>query len=288
MDRRYFSSAALLALTGAPLFTHAHAGNALAEQLARIEKASGGRLGVSVLDTGTGARAGHRIDERFAMCSTFKFLVAAAVLARVDQKRENLERRIVVQPGDLLAYAPVTEKRVGGDGMTVAELCDAAVTLSDNPAANLLLASLGGPKAFTAYVRTLGDQRTRLDRTEPTMNDVRRGDPRDTTTPDAMLGCMQKLLLGDALSAASREQLLQWLYASKTGDKRLRAGLPRDWKSGDKTGSGKNKETNDIAILFPPGRAPILVTAYLADTQAAPEARDATLASVGAAVAAAL
>ena len=285
IDRRLFSATLLAALARAPALARADSKTALQRQLADIEQASGGRLGVCILDTGSGLRAGHREDERFPMCSTFKFLAAAAVLARVDQGREQLDRRIVFGRRDMIPHAPATEKRIGEPGMTMAELCDAAVTLSDNPAANLMLASFGGPAGLTRFVRSLGDAKTRLDRNEPALNESLPGDPRDTTTPAAMLGDMHKILLGDALSPASRARIQQWLDDNKTGDKRLRAGVPKDWVVGDKTGSGSRGSANDIAILRPPRRAPILVTAYLTGTEASAEARDATLASVSAVVA---
>lgn len=282
IDRRHFSAVLLASLAGAPTLAAAGGATALQRQLADIEKASGGRLGVCILDTGGGLRAGHRADARFPMCSTFKFLAAAAVLRRVDQGQEQLERRVVVGQRDLIPHAPVTGKRIGPPGMTMAELCEAAVTQSDNPAGNLMLASFGGPAGLTRYLRTLGDTRTRLDRNEPALNESLPGDPRDTTTPAAMLATMQKILLGDALSPASRAQLQAWLDGNQTGDRRLRAGVPADWVVGDRTGSGSRGSTCDIAILRPPRRAPILVTAYLTGTEAPAEARDATLAAVGA------
>jgi beta-lactamase class A len=282
IDRRHFSATVLAALSIAPALARADGKTDLQPQLVDIEKASGGRFGVCILDTGSGLRAGHRADERFPMCSTFKFLAAAAVLSRVDQGKERLDRRIVVGQRDLIPHAPLTGKHVGGTGLTMAELCEAAVTLSDNPAANLMLASFGGPAGLTRYLRGLGDTQTRLDRNEPALNESLPGDPRDTTTPAAMLDTMQKILLGDALQPASRTRLQAWLDACQTGAKRLRAGVPADWVVGDKTGSGSRGSTCDIAIFRPPRRAPILVTAYLTGTQASMETRDAALASVGA------
>ncbi len=286
IDRRHFSSTLFVALSAAALGVRAEGNPDMSARLADIEKTIGGRLGVCVLDTGTGRRVAYRPDERFPMCSTFKFLAAALVLSRVDQGKEQLERRVVFRAGDLVSYSPVTEKRVGGSGMTVAELCEAAITRSDNSAGNLMLASFGGPQGLTSYMRAIGDTRTRLDRIETELNEARPGDPRDTTTPDAMQGSMQKILLGDVLLQSSRAQLLQWLDANKTGDLRLRAGLPPGWKVGDKTGSGDNGAACDIAILRPPGRAPILVTVYLTETTAAMAVRNAAIASVGEAVAA--
>ena len=257
----------------------------LAAAFAGIEKETGGRLGVAVLDTQTGMQSGHRAYERFPMCSTFKLLAAAAILRRVDAGAERLDRRIHYGATDLVVYSPVTEKHVA-DGMTLAELCDAAVTLSDNTAGNLLLAALGGPGGITAFARALGDEITRLDRIEPELNEARPGDPRDTTSPKAMTANLRALLIGDALSASSRAQLTAWLAANKTGDTRLRARLPAGWRVGDKTGLGANGTNNDVGVFWPPGRAPILVSAYLTGAAAIPAAkRDAAIAAVGHAVA---
>jgi beta-lactamase class A len=250
-------------------------------RLTALERRHGGRLGVSVLDTGNGRRIAHRADERFLMCSTFKLLAVAAVLARVDRGAERLDRRIVFDQEVVLAYAPVTSHRVGAPGMTVAELCEAAITVSDNTAANLLLASLGGPAAVTAYLRGLGDGVTRLDRIEPELNVASPGDLRDTTTPNAMLADLHTLLLGNALSAVSCEQLAAWLRATSTGTKQLHAGVPAGWRVGDKTGSGTQRETNDIAIIWPPQRKPLLVTAYYAGSVVDVDERHAVLAEVG-------
>jgi beta-lactamase class A len=285
IQRRQFAGALLLPLAAASFDIRAEGRPGLARQLSEIEKKSGGRLGVHVLDTANGRRAGHRQDERFALCSTFKFLAAALVLARVDQGKERLDRRVAYSRDELVTYSPVTEKHAGTDGMTMAQLCEAAVTLSDNTAGNLMLAGFGGPAGLTAFMRSLGDAHTRLDRIETALNEARAGDPRDTTTPAAMVGSMQKILLGDALSPASRAQLLQWLEDNKTGGERIRAGLPGDWKVGDKTGTGENGATNDIAILRPPGRAPILLSVYLTETKASMADRNAAHAAVAAAVA---
>lgn len=250
----------------------------VAAQLAMLERKHGGRLGVAMLDTGSGKGAGHRADERFLMCSTFKLLLAAAVLKRVDEGRERLDRRIVFGKDVVLDWAPVTGKHVGRPGMTVAELCEAAITLSDNTAANLLITRIGGPGVVTAFARSLGDPHTVLDRMEPELN------PRDTTTPNAMLGDMQKLLLGDVLSQASRGQLTHWLLNCRTGLQSLRAGLPNGWRVGDKTGQWDGNGTgtnNDVAIVWPPGRKPLLVAAYYMTDTTDVAARKAVLAEVG-------
>lgn len=249
--------------------------------VAALERRHGGRLGVAVLDTSDMRLAAHRGDERFALCSTFKLLAAAFVLARVDRKQESLDRRIVYAGVRLLPHSPTTGAHPGAEGLTVGELCEAAVTLSDNTAANLLLDGFGGPAELTAYLRSLGDDVTRLDRREPELNYVAPGDPRDTTTPSAMLETVRKTVLGTALSPSSRERLAAWIVAGKTGDKRLRAGVPGGWLVGDKTGTGPSDETNDVAVLWPPGRAPVIVTAYYNGARASDDQRDAVLAQVG-------
>ena len=251
-------------------------------RLRQIETESGGRLGVCILNTADGRRFSHRMDERFPMCSTFKLLAAALVLQRVDSGQEMLGRPIAIERSAIVPHSPLTEPNVGGT-MTMGALCEATITQSDNAAANLMLASFGGPGGLTAYVRSLGDPSTRLDRNEPSLNEAIAGDPRDTTTPAAMLGLIQTLLLGTALKPASRDQLRNWLLANKTGDARLRARLPAGWRVGDKTGAGAFGTNNDVGIVWPPGRdAPILVTAYLTQTQAPLDRRNAALAAVGA------
>lgn len=271
------STRPLRAATGASAAT---AGEPL-ERLAALEKAHGGRLGVAILDTATGRRINHRGEERFPMCSTFKLLAVAAVLSRVDHGGLDLAQRIEFAKDDLVAYSPVTGKRTGAPGMTLAEVCEAAITLSDNTAGNLLLDRIGGPAGWTAFARELGDGISRLDRRETILNEAIPGDPRDTTTPAAMLRDLQAVLLGDALKPASKAQLIAWLEATKTGDKRLRAGFPKDWRVGDKTGTSDNAVFNDVAIAWPPGRAPVLVTTYYAETPADGDTASAVIAEVG-------
>lgn len=249
-------------------------------RLAALEQQYGGRLGVAILDTGNGQRAGHRADERFLLCSTFKMLLAAAVLARVDRGTERLDKRLVFGKDALLEYAPVTREHVGPPGMNLAELCNAAITLSDNTAANVLLAHLGGPRAVTDLARQLGDTFTRLDHFEPELNRPSPDGVSDTTTPNAMLANLQKLLLGNALSEASRKQLTDWMLGTVTGKKLVRAGVPSDWRIGEKTGSS-DVQNNDVAIVWPPGRKPLLVAVYYENAAKDSAGRSVVLASVG-------
>jgi len=252
--------------------------------LQTLERQSGGRLGVAIADMQTGATAGHRMTERFAMCSTFKMLACGAVLHRVDLGQDNLRQSIGYSHADLVAYSPVTSTHVTEGRMTLGALCEAGMTRSDNTAANLILKHLGGPRAVTAFARHLGDTTSRLDRNETSLNTALPGDPRDTTTPAGMLADMHRLLAGDVLSPTSRTQLLAWLYANTTGNARLRAGVPADWRVGDKTGTGDQGTFNDIAILEPPGRRPVLACVYLTQSTLAMDAANALIAKIGAAI----
>lgn len=296
MQRRQFSLGLALAAVG-PLAgcavgsaATAETSNRWARALEQIEKKSQGRLGVAMLDTGSGLALGWRQDERFAMCSTFKMPLAAWILALVDQGREQLDARVQYSTAELVEHSPISGPKAGArGGLTVGELCSATVSLSDNTAANLLLARHGGPAALTTWLRSQGDSMTRLDRNEPTLNEAAVGDDRDTTTPLAMLQTMHRVVLGDALSPTSRATLQCWMIETSTGDKRLRAGAP-GWKVGDKTGSASSSGTaNDIGVLWPPaGGAPVLVTCYLTRSTASPEQRDAAIADVARAALAAL
>ncbi|MGY3727069.1 MULTISPECIES: class A beta-lactamase [Cobetia] len=249
--------------------------------LQEIEQRVGARLGVTVLDTADGRRVSWRGDERFPMSSTFKVLACGNLLSRVDARQESLSRKVEIRPADLVSYSPVTERQVEGDGMTLAALCRATITTSDNTAGNLILDAIGGPVGLTNYLRTLKDDITRLDRRETALNEATPGDPRDTTTPDAMASTLQRLLLGEALSEASRLTLQGWMLANTTGSDKLRAALPDDWQIADKTGGGGHGTNNDIAIIWPPNHAPLIVAVYLTESEAERAVRDAAIADVG-------
>ncbi|WP_312739143.1 L2 family extended-spectrum class A beta-lactamase [Stenotrophomonas sp.] len=282
-----FSGAALASSLLAPALARAAAAVpaaiANAADFAALEKASGGRLGVTVLDTGSGRRiAGHRQDERFPMCSTLKSMLVAHVLHLADAGRVSLDTRVPIAEKDLLSYAPVARRHVGKD-LSVRDLCRGTLTTSDNTAANLLLGVNGGPPALTAFLRAQGDAVTRNDRYEPEMNRFAKGDPRDTTSPAAMATSLARFAVGNGLSAASRLQLADWLIDNQTGDACLRAGLGKRWRVGDKTGSNGEDTRNDIAVLWPrAGGAPWVVTAYLQGASVDDDQRAAVLARVGA------
>jgi len=276
-------AAPLLARTGAavPAMAPGAAAIAAAGDFAALEKASGGRLGVTLLDAATGRRIGHRQDERFPMCSTFKCVLAATVLDKAAGGAFSLDQRLPIRAGDLAEHAPTTRRHVGKD-LTVRDLCRTTMVTSDNPAANVLLRQVGGPAAVTAFLRAQGDAVTRNDRYEPEMNRFEPGDPRDTTSPAAMAATLQRLVLGDGLTAASRQQLADWLIDNETGDACLRAGLGPRWRVGDKTGSNGRDTRNDIAVLWPlQGGTPWVLTAYLQGAGVDSAQRDAVLARVG-------
>ena len=249
-----------------------------------IEERTGARIGVAALDTASGKRLDYRSEERFPMCSTFKFLAAAAVLKRVDDGQEKLDRFVTYGAKDILEYAPVTKEHLKDGGMTLGPLCAAAIEQSDNTAGNLLLDTIGGPGGLTNFVRSIGDKKTRLDRKEPELNSAIPGDERDTTTPAIMCADMQRLLLGNVLSESSRRQFEDWLRHNETGTLLIRAGVPKTWTVGDKTGRGANGTTNDVAIVRPPGRAPILVAIYSIGSTSSADDRAAIVAEASRAV----
>jgi beta-lactamase class A len=251
--------------------------------LATLEQTNGGRLGVAVLDTATGQRAEYRADERFPLCSTFKFLLVTAVLQRVDRHRESLDRAASIPPQPLIFNSPLTEPNAGRT-MTIAALCHAALTRSDNTAANLLLETIGGPPGLTRFARTLRDPVTRLDRWETSLNEALAGDPRDTTSPAAMMADLKAVLLGNVLSRPSRDRLTRWMKANLTGLDRLRANLPPDWRAADKTGANGEHTSNDIAVLWPARRPPLIVAAYITQCAGPESKRAAMLAAIGALV----
>ncbi len=254
-------------------------------ELAAIRSETGGRLGVHALDTASGATLSLDADARYAMCSTFKAPLAAAILAQVDAGRLRLYQMVRFTRADLVPHAPVVEAALAKGELSVEALCKGTVEVSDNVAANLLLPLIGGPAGFTRFARARGDTVTRLDRIEPELNVVRNGDVRDTTTPVAMVGLMRTFLIGNALTPASRKRLIGWMAASPTGRERLRAGLPANWRAGDKTGTSGEGYFNDIAVLWPPNRAAILVACYLDAPGLDPKRANAAHAAVGAVVA---
>jgi beta-lactamase class A len=257
-----------LATTAAALLAPALAAPAAADlpELLALERRAGGRLGVAMLDTVSGAQTGLRAGERFGMCSTFKLPLAGLVLKAVDEGRLALDQWVPYGQKDMVPHAPVTSQQLKAGGMTVGALAEATQVTSDNPAANLLVTLLGGPAAVTAALRALGDAHTRLDRMEPMMNLVPDGELRDTTTPAAMARTTARMLRSDWLTPASRERLAAWMVTTQTGLRRLRAGLPADWRAGDKTGTAMDPrmadKLNDVAVAWPDAQQAVVIAAY--------------------------
>lgn len=244
-----------------------------AAQFAKLENTFGGRLGVYAVDTANGAQTGYRADERFPFCSTFKVVLAGAILTQCPQNAGLLQQRINYTQQDVVNYSPISAKHVG-DGMTVEQLCRAALQYSDNTAANMLIRQLGGPAAVTAFARSIGIEEFRLDRWETELNTAIPGDVRDTATPAAMARALQRLALGDALPAPQREQLQNWMRGNTTGSHRIAAGVPTGWQVGDKTGTGDHGTANDIAVIWPPARKPIILAVYHTQSEADAKPQD--------------
>ena len=278
MDRRSLLSLALAAALAPP----ASAARG-ASALKAIHKRIGGRMGVHILDTQSGRRIALDDDSRYAMASTFKLPLAAAILWQVDKGAFPLTHELKIERGDLLANSPVLEPKIaaGATSLSVQDLCEAVLTYSDNAAANVLLSGMGGPSALTTFARSIGDQTSRFDRVEPDLNANSPGDERDTTTPRAMVDTMLKIFTTDVLSLTSRALLIDWMLAARTGLTRVRAGLPKNWMSGDKTGTGQNGAFNDLVITWPPQRRPILISVYMSESPSDPKELAAAQAELG-------
>ena len=275
----------LLLLIGSPVVSQQ---SSLIPVVNKLEESLEARIGMTVHDMHSGKRWNYRGDERFPMSSTFKPLACGALLRRVDQGVERLEREVTFGENDLVTYSPVTESRVGSGGMSLDELCEAAVTVSDNTAGNLVLRSIGGPEALTRFLRSIGDDITRLDRWETDLNEAIPGDSRDTTTPNAMAGLLEELLIGSVLTEDSRSRLQGWMTGNTVGDDLFRAGIPADWVIADKSGAGGYGSRSISAVMWPPGHRPVIAVVYLTQTKASFEDRNAAIAAIGKAIAAEL
>lgn len=274
------SRRSLLAASTALLAPNAFA-TAAPSAVVEYERTTRGRVGLFAMNLASGRQVSWRGHERFAMCSTFKASLAGLVLARADAGRDRLDRQVPFGPEDLLAYAPAAKARVAEGFMTLQAMCQAAVQVSDNTCANLLLREVGGPQALTRFWRSLGDRASRLDHDEPLLNRTRPGNPQDTTTPAAMARTIAALTTGPVLGSSSRDLLVGWMVACETGARKLRAGLPAQWRTGDKTGSNGTDASGDLAIAWPPGGGPIAICAYVQGGAPAPQQQDALFAGLG-------
>ncbi|OQS44561.1 class A beta-lactamase [Chromobacterium haemolyticum] len=256
-----------------------------ARQLAELERNAGGRIGVFAQEVDSGRTLAYRADERFPMCSTFALLLAGAILQRSAAQPDLLYRHVSYRREQLIDYSPIAEQYVE-QGMSVKDLCDAAMRFSDNTAANLLLEQLGGPQEVTRFARSLGDGLSRLDRIEPELNRAEPDDPRDSTTPAAMTANLHALLFSPSLPERQRGLLNDWLLGNTTGNLRIRAGLPAEWRVGDKTGSGGHGAANDVAVAWRPGKSPLILSVYYWGSPAMMDERNAVIAAVARVVAA--
>ncbi len=259
----------------------ASANNSFQDGVREIEERLNARVGVVMFDTQTGSSDIYRGEGRFPVLSTFKTLACAHLLHLSEQGQVSLDSLVPIQRSDLVPYAPVTEKLVGGPGMSLGDLCHATMTTSDNTAANLILRATGGPSALTGFLRALGDKTTRLDRWEVELNTAIPGDKRDTTSPLAMIATLRTILLGNTLAPASRQQLIDWMKGTQVADHLLRSTLPPGWQIADRTGAGENGARAITAIVLPPERAPVLIAIYITETDASFDRRNAAIAEIG-------
>ena len=218
--------------------------------------------------------------KRVPLMSTFKTLACAKLLSDEAKGKLTLDHPVTVEKSSLVTWSPVLEKRVG-QAITLAQACAATMQMSDNSAANIILKQTGGPQALTRFLSDLGDNTTRLDRFETELNEARPGDPRDTTTPNAITATLDTLLFGKALSPGAQKQLTQWMKDNKVADNLLRSELPAGWQIADRSGAGGYGSRGITAIVWPVKRAPIIVSIYITQTDASFEQRNKAIAEIG-------
>jgi Beta-lactamase class A len=254
----------------------------LIEAVQAEENALQARVGMAVFDVNTGTTWQYRGDERFPLNSTHKIFSCAALLAKIDEKSLSLDQSVSISKEMLVTYSPITEKSLSPETSTLGKICQAAVSHSDNTAANVVFDAIGGSTGFNAYMRSIGDEQTRLDRKEPELNEGTPGDVRDTTTPNAIVSSLRKILLGDGLSASSRSGLTQWMLDDQVAGALLRASLPSDWQIADKTGAGGYGSRSIVAAIWPPSKQPLVVGIYITQTKASMQASNQAIARIGA------
>lgn len=284
IGRRTFVTLLGLNALGWPVQVNSQESNSLLDSVDAVATRLKARVGLAVVDHETTRTFERNADQVFPITSTFKAFAAAALLANVDAGKDQLSRRVRFARNSLVTYSPVTGARVGDAGMTLEEICDAACTMSDNTAGNLLLEAIGGPSGFTSFMRSIDDRVTRLDRIETSLNEGIPGDARDTTSPRAAVGSLDRILLGDALSPGSRDKLRLWMTGNKVAGPLLRSSIPSDWKIADRSGAGGNGSRSIIAVMWPPRRKPIVAAIYMTETLASMEARNTAIAELGSAL----
>jgi len=254
--------------------------NTITEKIKQVEQKLGARVGVSVFDIGANESWNYNGDDKFPLMSTFKALACAKLLADVEKGIQSFDTSMVIKESSLIAWSPVAEKRIG-EKMNLKQACSAAMLMSDNTATNIVLTGIKGPKALTQFMRSMGDNVTRLDRIEPDLNEALDGDERDTTTPNAMVKSLHKLLFGDVLSHDSKQQLKQWMIDNKVTGSLLRSVLPKNWSIADRSGSGGFGSRGITAVVWSEQHAPIIISIYLTQTSASFAQRNKAIADIG-------
>nr|WP_232214644.1 class A beta-lactamase [Rubidibacter lacunae] len=255
--------------------------NDLIATVRQIEAALDARVGIAVYDKETDRNWQYHADERFPMNSTFKTIACAALLSLVDSAQEKLDRIVVFDESDLVDYSPITETRFGPPGMTLDELCEATMSVSDNSAGNFVMEAIGGPEAITQFMRSIGDEVSRLDRWYPSISESVPGDKRDTTSPNSMAMMLEQLVLKQTLSLGSRQKLENWLKGNEVSDNLFRAVIPSDWDIGDRSGAGQYGSRSIAAIMWPPQREPVVAAVYITETEASFAERNAAISEIG-------
>lgn len=269
----------LLLLFGLVVCSSATYAAKLNEDLASIEEHISGRLGVSVWDTQTDEKWDYRGDERFPMMSTFKTLACATMLKDMDSEKLDKNATAKVEERNMVVWSPVMD-RMAGQTTRIEHACEAAMLMSDNTAANIVLRSIGGPHGVTRFLRSIGDKATRLDRFEPRLNEAKPGDNQDTTTPNAMVNTLHTLLEGDALSYESRIQLKIWMQDNKVSDSLMRSVLPKGWSIADRSGAGGFGSRGITAMIWKENHKPVYISIYITETDLSLQARDQVIAQI--------
>ncbi|MBO0345916.1 class A beta-lactamase [Roseibium sp. CAU 1637] len=273
------------ALWSGAVYADSFQARALPGEVAAVEESLQARVGVSVVDAKGSKLWQHNADQRFPFNSTFKAFACAALLYKADHKLVDLRSAVKIEDADIVPHSPITKNRVGGLGITLDGLCNAAMTVSDNTAANIILDAVGGPEGFTAFMRDIGAQKSRLDRTEPELNEARPGDERDTTTPLESSSTLARLVFGNVLEPATTAKMTAWLVGNQVAGDLVRAGVPKGWKVGDRTGAGGYGSRSIIAVVWPQDHVPVVIAIYLTETKASFKQRNKAIAQIAEALA---
>jgi len=254
--------------------------SALNQKIVEIEENLNGRVGVSIYDSAEKTQWHYNGNSRFPLMSTFKVLACAKLLADVEKGVQSLDSSTIITKGSLIVWSPITQKLIGKQ-ITLKQGCSATMITSDNTAANIVLSGIEGPKGLTKFMRSIGDDVTRLDRIEPELNEAIAGDKRDTSTPNAMVNSLNTLLFGDVLSQRSKNQLMQWMIDNEITGSLFRSVLPVTWSIADRSGAGGNGSRGIVAVVWSKNISPIIISVYLTQTDAPFAIRNKAIASIG-------